>query len=411
MDPILIAVEVLRTLRLTGPQAEAAAHLVAQTEPSLREVLDSLPAAEVAVIRKRYPQGLKRLLDGDPLEDGLAAIPGLGDRKFSDLTTATVQPLMALCQRRVAARMAASPSGPQPGAGPRSGYAAARQVRFAARAVASLLLRHDYLAKDPLTGLPTPQAPGPVRDRAFRVTERRDFCRTVMLNASDPELAAASWIIVSVYGAREVEVERLTEVSVNLDRGSIVLVGKDGPVRERPIHREFGQWLLDTMAARPPAQGGQLLRTIRGTPVNGHLWDNWSSLLHRFHPWVHGVRIGVHGLRHSTTRMVKAMGYEDAEAGRWLGHAAPSAARVDSIYTRDNSAAGEWAQCVDMAHDVFGPLDGWPALPENDILGAALGLDLPCPPKTSHPKPRRPRQPAGKKKGKKHHGKNSRTGP
>ncbi len=140
-DPILCAARTMRELGLTGTQA-IAARIVTDGEPTLAALLASVPPEELEGIRARYPQGLTALLDGVPAEHGLAAVVGFADRRYSQLTSARVAPGLRLYQEQVAARLATrgNPDG-RAGNGPRDGYAA-RQYKYAARAVVELLLRH-----------------------------------------------------------------------------------------------------------------------------------------------------------------------------------------------------------------------------------------------------------------------------
>lgn len=377
-DPILYIVSRMREVRLTAAQAEVAVRILADGEPNLFALLRAAPAAELESIRVRYPQGLKALLEGVPTEHGLPAVEGFGSRPYSEFTTARVGPQLVLYQAHVAARLAQryGPGG-RAGSGSRDGYAAARQFRYAARAVAGLLLRHGLLASDPLPKLPVPKAPGRTRDRALTLQERRDFCRIVMLNSPDPVLAALTWILFAVTGARGIELQRLTQADLNPARGSVVLVGKGGGRRERPVHSPVVDLLTQLLSGRAPSPDGTLLRSEKGHPVTGRTWDGWSRRLHLHAAWAAGVPIGVHALRHSTARMVMEAGYDTAETGRYLGHAAPSGLRVTVLYTMDRTTQGDWEFSCAVAGRVFGPLDGWPLLPENDILDAVLGVGLP----------------------------------
>ena len=321
-DPILFAARMMRELGLTGAQSLAAATIVMDGEPNLAALLASVPPAELDAIHRRYPQGMAALLDGVPAEHELPPVAGFGPRQYTDFTTALVRPQMDLYQAHVAARLAHRNSLTRyAGSGPRDGYAAARQYRYAARGLAELLVRHALLPSNPLTRLPTPKAPGQARDRALTVQERRDFCRVVMLNSPDPVLAALIWILFAVLGARGVELQRLTGADLNVGRSSLLLVGKGGGRRERPLHAPVAVLLDQVLSQRPPAAQGRLLRSATGRPVTGRTWDGWSKILHRHAPWADGVAIGVHALRHSTARMVMASGYDTAETGRYLGHA------------------------------------------------------------------------------------------
>jgi integrase len=233
-----------------------------------------------------------------------------------------------------------------------------------------------------LAKLKLPKAPGPARDRALSIAERRDWCRIIMLHDPDPVLAALVWMLWIIYGARDCEVERLKEADFNLARSSLVLVGKDGSRRERPMHRPLARLLHDTLAARPHAPNGELLRGPTGHPVTGRTWDRWSDLLHRWAPWAVGFRIGPYSLRHTTARQSIKHGFDTAATGRYIGHAVPGGLVVPANYGYDWTDAGTWDDCVVMAEAIFGSLDSFPALPENDILGPVLGLDLPTPPPT-----------------------------
>lgn len=244
----------------------------------------------------------------------------------------------------------------------------------------SLLVEHGKVSGNPLSKLKLPKAPGPARDRALSIAERRDWCRIIMLHDPDPVLAALVWMLWIIYGARNCEVERLREADFNVARSSLVLVGKDGPRRERPMHRPLAKLLNETLAARPHAPKGELLRGPTGHPVTGRTWDRWSELLHQWAPWAEGFRIGPYSLRHTTARQSIKLGFDTAATGRYIGHAVPGGLGVPANYGFDWTNAGTWDDCIVMAEAIFGSLDAFPVLSENDILGPILGLDLPTPP-------------------------------
>jgi integrase len=381
IDPILMLVRYAKDLGLTPDDLEHAAQEMRNGPTTLRTALGRIDPAQVAIIKKKYPQGYPTLMDGRPAEYGLPAIRGFGDRSYYDLTTANLAPMLTEYQHHVAAKKRARHGNSDAGRGPRDGAGAARQLGNAANAVAHLLVANHCLAVFPLAGLKAPKGPGSPRDKALSVAEVRDYCQIVLVNSPDPVMDAYVWILFRTTGARRIELERLREVDLNLDRPSITLVGKGGPRREIPIHRQLAQHLHDTMAARPPAPDRQLLRNTRGTPFKAKTVERWSKDLHHQAEWAAPYPMRAHTIRTTVARLIVGQGQDKSAAGLWLGHAPPRENRVTDIYAMDSTGRGEWDQNVSTLEAVFGPLDGWPVLPENDFLAAVLDVDLPLPPK------------------------------
>lgn len=380
-DLVQLATAMLRPLNLNRAQIRAVAERLIHGIPTLAVLIAPLPPDQVAEIKRKYKQGWQVLLNGLQPEHGLPGMPGFADRPIDDLITPNVTSLAALYQQHVQADQAEKdktrPGGPFAGRGPRDGYRAAGQVVYAARQIVALLLQHGKITGTPLAGLKVPPGPGPARDRALTLVERRQWCRIVVLHDPDPVLAAITWILWVMYGLRDVEVERLKEVDLNVARACLVVVGKGGGRRELPLHRPLARFIHDVMAARPHAPNGQLLRSPTGHPVTGRTWDRWSVLLRKHAPWAQGFRIGPYALRHTAARQPRKHGYDTAATGRLLGH---TPRETTATYTFDWTDLGTWDDAVDMIEALYGPLDGWPHLPENDVLGPVLGLDLPLPP-------------------------------
>lgn len=53
--------------------------------------------------------------------------------------------------------------------------------------------------------------------------------------------------------------------------------------------------------------------------------------------------------------------------------------RVTAGYTGSSTSLGGWQDSRRLTEESFGPVSGWPLLPENDYLGPVLGLELPLP--------------------------------
>lgn len=395
VDPIVQLARIARDLALTPAQVHASAQRLEEDLPTLGSALDRIKADhadQVARIAQQYPQGFHALMDGQPAGHGQPSVRGFGDRPYTELTTANVEPERDRYQHLVAARNRDHGKGPEAGQGPRDGAGAARQLVYAARRVGRLLVDNGFLATFPLDGLKAPPGPGPARDKALTVPELRDYCLVIMANSSDPKLAALVWMLFRVFGARLVELCRLREADLNPARPSITLVGKGGPLRERPIHRQLALALQATMAGRPPAPEGQLLRNVRGTPFSAKTVEGWSRALHKHARWAEPYPLRVHALRHSTVRLIEGKGLDKSDAGFWIGHAPPKGTQSTDIYATDSTGQGRWDRGKKIAETAFGDLDGWPVLPENDILAAALETDLPLPAKTD-PSRRRGKHP------------------
>jgi integrase len=286
-------------------------------------------------------------------------------------------------QQLVAARgrELAQSRGPRAGAGTRDGARAAAQLVYAARAVAKALVLANLLTSNPLQDLREPKSPGPPREKGLTDDELREYCSILLANSTDPELDALAWMLFRVLGARLVELSRIRDEDAVPSRPAVTLVGKGGRLREQPCHRPVLLLVLAAMRSRPPAANGQLLRLRSGRGFDRKYVEKWSRALHQRADWAVGFPIRVHALRHSTAQL--ARGHDrggDVAAGTLLGHAGATGMRSTLIYTAASTATSMWEDRLLLTEHCFGPVDGWPALVENDILGAVLDLDLPLPP-------------------------------
>jgi integrase len=298
-------------------------------------------------------------------------VSGFGDRPFTDFTRDRVAAAAAAIQAAIAAEQDARGTRSAAGARRHDGGAAAEHYCLTARAIARALRDAGVLAHNPLEGLKSPKRPRETREKALTDDELCDYLSIVIIHSPDPYLDALIWVILRVTAARNIEVLSLDVLGAAPERPSLSLVGKGGPEREQPAHRPLLDLVLELARSRPRSDTAALLRTRRGARVDGHIFDDWSRHLHTHAPWSHGHRIGVHALRHSTARAVNDRCGETSHTTRlFLGHKGADRGAVATYLHSDFTDA--WRLRCEIAERVFGPLDAWPVLPENDVLRALL---------------------------------------
>lgn len=120
---------------------------------------------------------------------------------------------------------------------------------------------------------------------------------------------------------------------------------------------------------------------MHGTAFSAKTVEGWSQDLHKDAAWAEPYPVRVHALRHSNVRLLEGKGLDKSDAGFWIGHTPPKETRVTDIYATNSTGQGQWDRGKKIAERAFGDLDGWPVLPENDILAPFLGTELPLPAK------------------------------
>lgn len=380
MDPLHLFAKIGREMGLTPEQAHHSIDLWTDELPTLEHEWLRIAEPRRAKIAHDYPQGLQTLLYGQPAAHGRPGVDGLADHPFTHLQLTRLEAMRDSYQALVQARKAAQRvTHPRVGSSSRDGAGSAAHLVFAAKAVGRELTKLGAFSSPPLAGLAPPAKATPVREKALTEQELREYLIIVLTHSPDPVYVALLWILFRVLGCRLSELVGLRASDVNPDRPSVVLVGKGGAARERPMHRPVLHLLLEVMGQRPPARDSSLLRSLDGVPFTRKLVDRWSTWLHKDADWAVGIPMRVHVLRHSAAHTLRAAGTDSTGAGHYLGHAGPTAMRVTSIYTGAATALTAFEDCLEMAQATFGPLKDFPVLPENDLLSAALGIDLPLP--------------------------------
>lgn len=378
VDPLTVVLQLSRSLGLTPDDLAQLAQMSRHGVPTLRAALDQLQERGFALSALTYPQGLPRILDGDPeLGDG-TALTAYGDLPYTELTLPRVRKDAATVHRLVGERevaRAAARGRPLAAADPKLyGHGAAEQYVLAARAIDRDLVEGTFRTGPQLSRLRVPSRPGPGRDKALEDGELRDYLRLVLWSSRDPELDALLWVIDRVAALRLDELVRLTVTGTTPTRPSVSVSGKGAKRREMPVHAPVLRQALALSAARPGRGGDRLFRTRTGAPVTARRFEDWSSLLHDRLDWAKGFEVRLHPLRHTTGLAVAARGgaHSDGEA-LYLGHSPDARLGTVAKYL-GLSVPRLWDIRRSLAENTFGPLDGWPDLPENDVLADFLDL-------------------------------------
>lgn len=364
-DPVHVVVQLARSMGLTPRHLELAALQLADEQPTLREVLDRIGRPALDEIRRSYPQGLRRALLGE------GAVPGFAEQSLARFTALEARSRARALRAQAAVRVvedAARRGAPAAGGDRKAGYSAEESYIRALRAVGRLLVSAGYLAVNPMLEVPLPRRPGPSRSPDLTDGELRDYLRSVLLAGADPALDAACWLVLRLAAARMSEVLALRPVDVSPGRPSLVLDGKGNRLREMPVARPVLDLLEHLDRARPEDPSGALLRTRRGAPVSVRRFELWSRALHAEHAWAQGHAIRDHALRHTTARALeRATGADSMDVTLFLGHAPQRRHGVTGVYIAPDASTA-WERRCAGALTLFGPLDRWPDLPENDVL-------------------------------------------
>lgn len=238
----------------------------------------------------------------------------------------------------------------------------------AARWVANIMVAEGWLSSNPLLGLKTPHRIGNTRDNVFTDDELCDYCSAVLRRCDDKLLAALVWTTLRVSAVRNDEVVRLRVGGVQLGPSYFTVLGKGSHHRQVPMHRPVLEAAV-RRALRKRGDGGPgaSLWPSRGGSFSGGSFDAWTTYLKAVHPWACGHEIGPHMLRHTAARRVKERyGHSDVTA-LYLGDSLKTTLGTVAEYIH-SPYVDDVAIRRTVVEEVFGPLDGWPRLPESPIL-------------------------------------------
>ncbi|MGY1608467.1 tyrosine-type recombinase/integrase [Geodermatophilus sp. SYSU D00700] len=387
LDRIAVALDLATSLGLTPEDLRQLAVLREAGLPTLRQALHQLEDRGFAPAAARYPDGRRRVLDGDAGLGGGTALTAYGDLPYTELTQARLEKDTAILHRLVGdheVARAAARGRPLAVGDPRlAGHGAAEQYVRAARAIDRDLVRGNFRSGPQLDRLRAPDRPGPGREKALEDDELRQYLHVVLTASRDPELDALLWVVARVAALRLTELLVLSRTGTKLARPSVTVAGKGSRAREMPVHTPVLRAVLALSDARPGGQrpsghrsggerpgrsGDALFRTVAGVPVTTGRFEDWSARLHRACEWARGHEIRVHALRHSTAVAVAARGGAHSDgAALYLGHA-PGTHLGTVAHYLGLDTPHLWLIRTTLAARTFGPLDRWPDLPENDVL-------------------------------------------
>lgn len=369
-DPVAGLVAYARSLGLTDEHLRLAALQLREGGLTLADALQRVEPSAIAAIETRYGRGMVRVLHGEgPTVAGFAAEP------LYDFTAMAgrgrAQALLELIQGRMVARN--RELGRVPAGGDRRlGRGAVEAYVRALRAIGAVLVEARLLAMNPMTAVALPGRAGPTRDRSLSLDELNDYLRIVLLRSREPLLDAVCWLILRLTAARLSELTGLRRPDLVINRPSLVLDGKGVRTREAPVHRPVARLISELDRGRP--EGHTLLRTLRGGSLTRRHFDDWSEWVHEQYDWARGHQLRCHVLRHTTARAVeRAVGADTIDAILFLGHSPTSRQGTTGVYT-EPGLLEQWPRRLATSEAVFGPLDSWPELPENDVLATVPEL-------------------------------------
>lgn len=366
------------TLGASPDQLRHAADLREDGLPTLREVITRTEADGARTIAGSYPQGRRRVMDGDPnLGDG-HALTAYGDLPYTALTLLSTEADVATVHELVGAaqvQRAADRGHPWAADEPRlHGHSAAEQYVAALRAIDRSLVRAGYIGAPRLSELKAPHRPGPSREPSLEPQELRDYARAVLWSSNDPVLDALLWVVARVCALRLTELCTLTLTGTKVERMAITVEGKGRKPREMPVPRPILLLVLRLSAERPGQSSNRLFRTRTGRPVTAGHFEEWSTRVHADCDWARGHPLRMHTLRHTTAQDVETRsGAHSDGTALYLGHNLKSSLGTVAGYLglRDSRV---WTLRCAIAERTFGPLTEWPALPENVILADFLAI-------------------------------------
>ncbi|MBM7804180.1 site-specific recombinase XerC [Geodermatophilus bullaregiensis] len=370
--------DVARAWRATPDDLYQLAAELRHGADTLREALDKIESKTKRPVADRYRQGRARLLEGHLPGDWLVKLTPYGDLPYTALEPLSVQAdLDRLVEASGAQEVARARARGHPfaDANPKChGSGSGRQYLWAAKEVDRQLCRAGYLRAPKLGELPEPRRPGPSRSKNLTEQELLDYVNTVLWTSPDPRLDALLWLCYRITLARGSELRHADLASVNRARPSLSVGGKGGRVRELPVHSRLLDAVVDLATGRPvPADTDQeepLFRTRNGHRIRVRQVERWSAVLHDRWAWAQGHEIRVHTLRHTGSAAINTAAGPVAD-GLVLGHSRAQIFSTTGIYLPDEDPFPQRCAAVEAA---FGPLDGWPDLPETDLIYRLTGL-------------------------------------
>ncbi|MGY1683398.1 site-specific integrase [Geodermatophilus sp. SYSU D01176] len=377
MNEQQVLLQMIRSLRLTGAAVHLLADMVDGDAPLLMELIERIEARTGVPVADKYPQGRMRILQGRLPGDTLVDLTPFGSLPYTALEPVAFQANLNRLIEGVRAQelaKAVERGRPLVGASSLRGILAGEQYATAGHVMERALLNAEYVLRLRLDMVQAPPRPPAGRDKAFSPSELIDFLTAMLLRSRDVPLYALMWASFRVTACRWAELRDLDRVDAKLDRPSVTVGGKGGRLREMPVHRPLLQAILALADSRPAAAcvGDPLFRTRRGARVHKHVVEDWSHSLHEQCLWAQGHNMRVHALRHTTARLAdRADG--PAAAGRLLGHSTNHIFGVTGVYLDDRTEDPFIARAATVER-MFGPLDAWPQLPENEVLAQLAGL-------------------------------------
>lgn len=375
-----VALKHAREWQLTPDDLRRAADVQEHGLPSLRQALNELVRSGHNPAAQRYPQGRRRILDGDAELGSGTELTAYGDLPCTRLTLRRLEKDVAVLHRLVGEReIACAKERGRPFAADNPnlhGHAAAEQYVRAARAIDRALVDGGWRARRQLRDLADPERPGPSREQSLEDEELCEYLQALLWSSADPVLDAVLWVIDRVTAARLHELIGLSEVGAKPSRPSVTIAGKGSRAREMPVHAPVLRLGLELSAQRPGRGLNRLFRTRAGTPVTVKHFEKWSETLHRSCPWAAGHDMRLHVLRHTTAQDVEVLGGAHADgAALYLGHELKVSLGTIATYL-GLSARKLWTLRAALAANTFGRLDEWPRLPENDVLAEVLPMSV-----------------------------------
>lgn len=320
-------------------------------------------------VARRYPQGRRRILEGDDGYHLVRALPAFGARSRYEFTVPAVQAAAEQVQHLVAARQLGrerqyATTHPQA-----HGRAAKAQYLCAAAEIGRALADNGLIGRNPMEGLRNPRPerldPWPKALDDERVVGYAD---TVLTGRPDTALVWGLWVTLRCTGGRAAEILSADLDSIDVSTGMIALHRKGSRRTVMPITRPVAQLVHDLAASRPAPRGARqaLFRRPNGRPVTVKEFEAWSDLLHDRHEWARGHAVRVHLLRHTLAQHLLNAGATVAQVAAFLGHERTAVMGSTGIYLV--SADGQ-DERLTVARRFLAWPDQWPTwMPEWELL-------------------------------------------
>lgn len=209
-----------------------------------------------------------------------------------------------------------------------------RQRLSALRVFCRWCVEHDLLKRDPTVGVK-----GPRRRRLVPRAIEGTTIGKVMLEAD--ERGQVAMLLMAQEGCRLAEVARMTIDNIDLDRRTVLVLGKGGHERILPLSDETAKAIDVYLTMYPAGPGMPLIRSYRHpsrgiTPTRlGHLVTTWMRQA--------GVKQrawdgkSAHAFRHSCACHMLDNGADPRDVQEYLGHQHLS---TTSVYTVRAAAVG-----------------------------------------------------------------------